>query len=707
MCQSLDVRAGLGRTGVKRKLPKLLRDVALAVTSLAVCLAACELALRVWWPRYEFAANPPPSAEDRETGIYYTLVPNPDTGVQHRLSYNELGARTSRRFTVESLGETVNIAFFGDSKTENIHMPVQYVFTEYLHYLLNHHPTTGPEHDPAPIHQADESRFNVLNFGVFGSGVAREYLRWRRTPAKQAFDHVFYVFNGNDISELGRKLVLGFVQIDESGNVRRGDSASPAWWKHLIARLHLTYLAIDTWKRLALSLATDEAELGDSADAQLAADEVGDAFRKVVLRWKREVETDGGRFHVVLGPESHQRLFAQAGSTVLYDELGLLVDLLDCFNTNIPNYENQKRDWRFVNDPHWNPAANMVVAHCLYHYLEEELDLPPRTDAALAAARRTYYQAFFDSPNWEGERFAPAALGVAGVAAPRAPQADSEAIVNHYLDLEVRHRPTEQDRSVVAAAHAAGALVTADWNVFANLPERLLVYTQAPCQENRGEAAAPFFLHVFPFTPEKLSDSGRRTGFENLDHGPWRRIAQDRDECMYTARLPEWPVAQVRTGQFTREEDAEGKTVYREHWEADFALPLARSVWDVYATQGGDRVLDYVKRPCSQAARQARFFLHVYPLRTSDLPSSFARYVNLDFQWDAGADREGSRYDAATDTCRISAALPDFPIATIHTGQFRDGLIGKRLWDVYIRLAEVERLAQQERPRGSSSAFAR
>ena len=687
---------------MKRKLPRLLRDVALAVMSLAVWLAACELALRLWWPRYEFAANPPPSAEDRETGIYYTIVRNPDTGVQHRLSYNELGARTSRPFTVESLGETVNIAFFGDSKTENIHMPVQYVFTEYLHYLLNH-PTAGPERDPAPIHQTDESRFNVLNFGVFGSGVAREYLRWRHTPAKQAFDHIFYVFNGNDISDLGRQLALGFVQIDESGNVRRGDSVSPPRWKHLIARLHLTYLAIDAWKRLALGLATYEAELSDDRGAKVQAD-VSDTFRKVVLRWKREVETGGGRFHVVLGPESHQRLFAKAGLTVLYDELVFFVDLLDCFNTDIPNYEMQNRDWRFVNDPHWNPAANMVAAHCLYHYLEEHLGLPPRTDAALAAARRAYYQAFLDSAIWEGERFAPAALGVAGVA----PQADGEAIVNHYLDLEVRYRPTQRDRSVVAAARAAGALATADWNVFANLHERLLVYTQAPCQETHGEAAAPFFLHVSPFTPEKLSDSRRQTGFENLDHGPWRRIAQDRDECVSTARLPEWPAVHVRTGQFTREEGAEGKTVYREHWEADFAFPLARSVWDVYAAKGGGRVLDYVKRPCSQAARQARFFLHVHPLRASDLPSSFfARYVNLDFQWDAGADREGGRYDAATDTCHISAALPDFPIATIHTGQFRDGLIGKRLWDVYIRLAEVERLAQQERPKGSSPAFAR
>ena len=74
-------------------------------------------------------------------------------------------------------------------------------------------------------------------------------------------------------------------------------------------------------------------------------------------------------------------------------------------------------------------------------------------------------------------------------------------------------------------------------------------------------------------------------------------------------------------------------------------------------------------------------------------PSSFRPYVNLDFQWNTGADPQRGHYDAAADTCRISAALPDFPIATIHTGRFRDGLVARRLWSVRIRLAEVERLA--------------
>ena len=404
-------------------------------------------------------------------------------------------------------------------------------------------------------------------------------------------------------------------------------------------------------------------------------------------------------------PDDPEMAFRSADCRPKRPDLRDNLDMSDCFHDDLDFPGFPGHQWGFNNEGHhWNPAANMVAASCLYRYLEDVLDLPPRTDEALAAARHTYYQAFLDSPRWEGERFAPAAPGRTGgshrlsPSPPPAevPQAVGAAIVNHYLALEFRHRPTARDVDVVASARAAGALAAADWNVFANLPERLLVYAQAPCQVPRGGAAEPFFLHVHPFTREKLSDERRRYGFENLDHGPWMHVARDPDECVFTVKLPEWPVARVRTGQFAKK-NMDGKAVYNHHWEVDFALPLARSVWDVYAAKGEHRILDYVKRPCPLAARQARFFLHVHPVRATDHPGFFTPYVNLDFQWNTGAGGELGDYDATADTCRISAVLPNFPIATIHTGQFRDGLIDERLWDVRIRLAEVERLAQQER----------
>ena len=687
--------------GVKRKLLTLLPRGGIVLASLSVGLVVCELALRLYYPRYEFAASPPPAAQDRvfqrgSSTAFYTHVSNPDTGVQHRLAYNWLGARTSRRFTTESLAESVNIAFFGDSMTENIHLPVQYVFTEHLDYLLNHsiHPTTVREH----------RTFNVLNFGLFGVSIASEYLRWRRVSRSRSFDHVFYVFDYNDIDGFRSAVTKGIVEVvGESGNVRHRDSRPPLW-KRMIARTHLTYLAIDAWGVLA-GPRMGEQKHSDNADMRMAPKEGRSVFRKVVLRWKREVEADGGRFHVVVLPapkgyyQYPLRDYYGLQTTLGQPDVEPLY-LLQCFRANKVDYF--RGEWRFVNDGHWNAAANMVVAHCLYRYLEKVLDLPPRTDEALAGARHDYYQAFLNSRTWEGERFAPAAPWVPPAAIRSALQVDREEIVNHYLALEAGHRQTEVD--AVAMARAAGALATSHWQVFANLPERLLVYTKkaegadgakADCQETL-EVVEPFFLHIFPFTREKLPRSRRRYGFENRDVGPFAgiaplaRIQWRRNECALVARLPEWPVARVSTGQFTTSRDADGKAVYHNRWAVDFAMPLARSVWDVYAAEGGRRGLDFVKTPCAPAVRKERFFLHVYPLRASDLPNPFGRYVNRDFQWNASG-----RFDAAEDTCRISVVLPEFPIATIHTGQFRPGWVDRRLWDVRIRLAEVERLAPQ------------
>lgn len=146
----------------------------------------------------------------------------------------------------------------------------------------------------------------------------------------------------------------------------------------------------------------------------------------------------------------------------------------------------------------------------------------------------------------------------------------------------------------------------------------------------------------------------------------------------------------VRTGQFERGDDA----VIHNLWRVDFPMPLARSAWDVFASDHG-RGLDYVKSPCGPDDTQARFFLHVHPLRPIDLPAGTLRYANLDFGYSdrATADKqEGQLSEHSDSTCRAAVALPDFPIDFVRTGQFRAGLIGKRLWNVRIDFGEVERV---------------
>ena len=707
------------------------RNALLALLSVALCVAACEAALRLFHPRYEFAATPP-----RGPWVETQPVSHPDTGAKHRVIYNNLDGRQSRDFPAGSLDAAVNIAFFGDSETQNVFMPAQYSYTEPLDYLLNAAAPGGGElaarsnglGRDKPAAPPKGTAFNVLNFGAWGWGPGRSYLRWRTLPVRRELAHVFYLVVDNDLDDLKNAIDAGVVRIGASGEIWDGGPPRTPAWKRVLARSHLTYLALDAWQRVvkppagrpetdaarrrrrdlrllhdetwpvfrrtvrhAERLESERVKRGEAS--RLVYDETWPVFRELVRRWKREVEADGGAFHVALMPKDGSLYRLVRGDAALRAEIRL-VDLRECFEETVPGFGYE--DWRFVNDPHWSPAGNMVAATCFYRYLEDVLDLPKRGDEELAHARHAYYKAFLHWPGWKGQRYMPDAAwarppdhGDNGV------RGTGEAVVARYLALELAM--DDQWRGAVRAARAAGAVATrAGWDVYANLQERLLVYVKSPCPAE-VPVAGRFFLHVVPFTPEKLPADRRRSGFVNLDFGactlagcsgpvwPLRRLG---NECVFSARLPDYPLTTVRTGRF--ESRVEGADIaYTNLWSEEFRMPLARSVWEVTAGASG-RGLDYVKSPCRAADTKPRFFLHVFPLRPADLrgrPASgvLRRYANLDFAWGETGVKTG-------DACRISATLPDFPIDFVRTGQFRDGIVSaKRFWSARIDFAEVER----------------
>ena len=684
-------RAGEGLTPMKGAA--LARNCLLALLSAVVGLAACEAALRLFHPRYQLAANPVPEDADRT----YRLFRHPDTGVAHRVISNNLGGRQSRDFSPEALDATVNIAFFGDSQTQNAIMPAQYSYTEPLDFLLNVGAQVGDE-GSAQTAALGEPRINVLGFGMADYGPARSYLRWLNLPERSKLAHVFYMVVHNDRNDLRTAVRSGLVRLGDSGEVLPGGPPRTPTWKQALARLHLTYLAIDAWQRLALGWPAGDLGNGPAGlpeERELSRDKARLVFRDLMLRWNREVKENGGVFHLVLLPNPpggfgaglssawlrHVRNDADLRSTVGF------FDLAACFEAMIPGFDYN--DWRFENDPHWNPAGTMVAATCLYRYLEDALGLPERTDERLAHMRHAYYQAFLDSPAWEGQRYTPDAAWA------RPPPADAtqgapagEAIVAKYLALELAPPMEEQALGAVRAAREAGALARSVWEVYANIDRRLLVYVKPSCSPSwrvRTAAAGHFFLHAVPLTREKLPTHRVRSGFANLDDAPLTYVRRTAAECVFFTELPDYPLARIHTGQFTRRGDS-GQ--YHNLWSAEFAMPLARSVWDVYAS-ANRRGLDYVKDPCDPADTDARFFLHVHPVRFADLPRGALRYANLDF---GGGEVGGEVERTADGTCRASVALPNYPIAFVRTGQFRAGFVfDKRLWSERIDFAEVER----------------
>ena len=101
-------------------------------------------------------------------------------------------------------------------------------------------------------------------------------------------------------------------------------------------------------------------------------------------------------------------------------------------------------------------------------------------------------------------------------------------------------------RGVVRWARARQPTARGDFNVY--LDGKTLTYIREPCA--RGQAEAPFFLHVTPLNQRDLPRTRRRAGFDNLDFR-WADAGAWLDgQCVARVRLPDYDIAAVRTGQY-------------------------------------------------------------------------------------------------------------------------------------------------------------
>ncbi len=199
-----------------------------------------------------------------------------------------------------------------------------------------------------------------------------------------------------------------------------------------------------------------------------------------------------------------------------------------------------------------------------------------------------------------------------------------------------------------------------------------------------------FFLHVWPVDASDLPPGRAEHGFDNRNFSLDARIDGN---CIATARLPDYPIASIHTGQFS-DAGADWEAEFTSDWriitpsttdlararrEALAGEPLVRSVFSVYRD---GRALTYLREGCSADDAIARFFLHVEPVDADDLPvpRRVHGFENLDFTlgW------SGARVDG---DCIAVARLPDYPIASIRTGQY-DGT--GQLWAVEFAIPDGE-----------------
>ena len=203
---------------------------------------------------------------------------------------------------------------------------------------------------------------------------------------------------------------------------------------------------------------------------------------------------------------------------------------------------------------------------------------------------------------------------------------------------------------------------------------RTLAYLKRHCTV--ADIAASFFVN---FT--RNNGSGVITPrFHFTQHG----AMLEGDTCVGTVELPDFGIEHLRTGQFWAKGTAEEWSVEldvselnildratKAAWEDEAAveryrsarerikkgelgMPVARSVFDVYRTDGG---LVYFKQPCAAGDINDSFFLHITPsLEDQGVASMIFRLA------ERGAMLDG-------DTCVAIAELPDYEIGHIRTGQ--------------------------------------
>ena len=243
-------------------------------------------------------------------------------------------------------------------------------------------------------------------------------------------------------------------------------------------------------------------------------------------------------------------------------------------------------------------------------------------------------------------------------------------------------------RAEYADVAANGTLLArADFDIYIYNDE--LRYLNANCAQPTDESPNfKIFLHFFPVNRADLPAGRREFGFENRDIN---QAAFFDGKCIGKQRLPDYPVARIRTGQnaagsggdaWRADIDmaayATAQALYESIAAGDYGQPVARSDFDVYLRGNG---LAYLKENCGVGDTDARFFLHIVPVDPADLPADSRElgFENRDFGF-------AERGAYAGDRCVAERELPGYAIERIRTGQFVSG--EGRLWGVEFSAAQ-------------------
>jgi len=260
-------------------------------------------------------------------------------------------------------------------------------------------------------------------------------------------------------------------------------------------------------------------------------------------------------------------------------------------------------------------------------------------------------------------------------------------VYGNTLWAVTRKEPGENRYASVYEAVVSGApAASSEYDVYVNYADRSLVYVKEPCAAPVTKDA--FFLLVFPENADDLPIVERSLGRSNESFLFYEFGSAFDGKCVAEVPLPEYGVAGIRTGQlrglggvdplweatFPYESPAVYRTVYESVASAE---PDLQAEFNVHLIEGPPALI-YTREPCALSDVENPFFIHVTPERESDLPPE-RRRLGFD-NWGFDFLLRGVVFDGK---CVAQAPLPDYPIASIRTGQWIRG--EGEVWEATLR----------------------
>ncbi len=228
-------------------------------------------------------------------------------------------------------------------------------------------------------------------------------------------------------------------------------------------------------------------------------------------------------------------------------------------------------------------------------------------------------------------------------------------------------------REIYRQALAGEPIIRADYQVYRN--GNRLTFVKENCSPEEPDAW--FGARLFPHSLETLPPSQWRRGSYVPFGSHGVRLGQ---LCLAIIQLPDYAQGDLiltrrNLGNFR----PKGLPVWEELYRlsrpglgeliADYRRqqppPDNPAAFAVFSDRdGGRNRLIYAKEDCAQSAYETRVTLHIYPVNPADLPvrRRASGFDNRDFLLDDYGGRPGGE-------CIAIVPLPDYPIASIRTGQ--------------------------------------